>query len=70
MLCVTDASLFSSNDPGALGRRTSASYHTQEEVLSPVDQAKQRKQVSESSASTARKKRKKNLLDEEVRYCE
>jgi hypothetical protein len=67
---LADASLFSFNDPGALGKRTSASSHRQEEVLSPVDQSNKRKQVSESSASTARKKRRKKLLDDEVRYCE
>ena len=67
---MADASLFSSDDPGALGKRASASSHRHEEALSPAGQSKERKQVSESSASKARKKRGKKLLGEEVRYCE
>uniref|UniRef100_A0ACD5VCU4 Uncharacterized protein n=1 Tax=Avena sativa TaxID=4498 RepID=A0ACD5VCU4_AVESA len=51
---------------GTLVNRTSALSHRQDENLSPVDQSKQRKQVSESSDSQARKKRRNKLLDEEV----
>uniref|UniRef100_A0ACD5YE53 Uncharacterized protein n=1 Tax=Avena sativa TaxID=4498 RepID=A0ACD5YE53_AVESA len=51
---------------GTLVKSTSALSFRQEEGLSPADQSKQKKQVSESSASQARKKRRKKLLDEEV----